>query len=985
MTSTVSVAARAQVLVVEDNPITRKLVRFTLEANDYVVLEAKDAQTALALLASHASDLILQDIVLPDMDGFELVRQLRALPGGSEIPILAFSGFLSKQDESRIAAAGFNDVVMKPIEPSRLLHVIRAHLPAREAVTGRFGEGRRLLVVDDDPVQRKLVCIRLGHLGFETTAVSDGIEALEMARRQPHDAIVADVMMPRLDGFGLCMAVRSDAALASTPLILVTNSYIEEADRELALRAGANEFVLRTPDMPELIAALRGCLRSGVESLIPAEAAVPQLQEQWARRVMRQLERQVALNAGFAQRCATLSAELSVLSGISDALARHQNIEVALTDVLSACFDAGGASLGALYVASATGRLRVHRFGARGHWTDDEINTFFGRLALLRSLIGSTETYALPSGHTNADADGLLAAARVHSALVVPLRRRDEPFGALLMASTTSDLNQPDRVTFVQGVAMQITQALALTQAFAEKEASETRSREHAAILRSVLESIAEGVVVTNDLGECLVWNSAAQGILRRDAIDAPPEQWARLYGISVPGDRAAAGPQDLPLVRAMRGESVDQTELFVRHDATSEGAYLRMSARPLRDDKGAVRGGVAVFRDVTAERATQAQLMVADRMASIGTLAAGVAHEINNPLACVLGNVHLVLEQLVEAGVDSANGLDLRAIVAMLRDAHDGATRVSQIVKDLRLFARAETETPDVVDVHAVLESTLRMASTEIRHRARVEKVYGSIPLVVANEARLGQIFLNLVVNAAQAIPEGQADKNEIRVSTFVDAAGRVAVEVADTGVGITPEHMKQMFTPFFTTKPVGVGTGLGLSICHRLLSAVGGTISVESKLDVGTTFRVTLQPSQANEASHKPSQRPPILVPARRARVLIVDDEPMIVTMVQKIIGTDHDLIGMTRASEARDRIMRGERFDLILCDLMMPVMTGMELHAAIQGIDPAQAEAMVFITGGAFTPAARAFIDTMPNRRLQKPFDARTLRSLVNLSVS
>jgi CheY-like chemotaxis protein len=981
MTSTVPVSARARVLVVEDNPITRKLVRFALEANDFVVLEAKDAHTALTLLASHASDLVLQDIVLPDMDGFELVNQLRALPGGSDIPILAFSGFLSKHDESRMSAAGFNDVIMKPIEPSRLLSVIRAHLPAREAVTGRFGEGRHILVVDDDPVQRKLVCIRLGRLGFETLAASDGIEALDAARLRPPDAIVADVMMPRLDGFGLCVAVRSDATLATTPLILVTNSYIEEADRDLAMRAGANEFVLRTPDMPEVVAALRACLRSGIETRTPTTAAIPGLQEQWARRVMSQLERQVALNAGFAQRCATLSAELSVLSGISDALARHQNIESALTDVLAACFDAGGASLGALYVVSETGRLRVHSFGSRGHWSDDEVNTFFGRLALLRSLIDSPETHALPSGRPNDETDGLLAAARIRSALVVPLRRRDEPFGVLLMASTTCDLNQPDRMTFAQGVAMQITQALALAQAFAEKEASEERSREQATVLRSVLESIAEGVVVTNDLGECLVWNSAAQAILRKGSIDAPPEQWAGLYGISVPGEYRPINAQDLPLVRAMRGESVDQTELFLCPDAGSEGAYLRMSARPLRDEKGAVRGGVAVFRDVTAEKATQAQLMLGDRMASIGTLAAGVAHEINNPLACVLGNVHLVLEQLAEAG-ESVNGLDLKTVTEMLQDAHDGATRVSQIVRDLRVFSRAEAETLDAVDVHAVLESTLRMASTEIRHRARIEKVYGSIPLVNADEARLGQIFLNLLVNAAQAIPDGQADRNEIRLTTLVDSSGRVVVEVADTGIGISPEHMKQMFTPFFTTKPVGVGTGLGLSICHRLLAAIGGAISVESKQGVGTSFRVALQPSQATETTRAASRHPPGHAPARRGSLLIVDDEPMIVSLVGKIVGADHDVVGVIRAPEALERIAQGERFDLILCDLMMPVMTGMELHASIQRIDPAQADAMVFITGGAFTPDARAFIETMPNRRLQKPFDARTLRSLINL---
>src|SRR5688572_29382671 len=229
----------ATILLVEDNPITRRLVRSTLESHDFAVREAKDGRTALKLLATEASDLVLQDLNLPDVDGFALAAQLRALPGVADVPILAVSGFLSKHDEARVSAVGFNDVIMKPIEASRLLQIVRAHLPNAGIPEAAFGEGRRLLVVDDDSVQRKLLSFRLKRLGFETAVASDGIEALELARRAPPHAIVADVMMPRLDGFGLCVAVRKDAALSRIPLVLVTNSYIEDPDRDLATAAGA--------------------------------------------------------------------------------------------------------------------------------------------------------------------------------------------------------------------------------------------------------------------------------------------------------------------------------------------------------------------------------------------------------------------------------------------------------------------------------------------------------------------------------------------------------------------------------------------------------------------------------------------------------------------------------------------------------------------------------------------------------------------------
>jgi CheY-like chemotaxis protein len=200
-----------------------------------------------------------------------------------------------------------------------------------------------------------------------------------------------------------------------------------------------------------------------------------------------------------------------------------------------------------------------------------------------------------------------------------------------------------------------------------------------------------------------------------------------------------------------------------------------------------------------------------------------------------------------------------------------------------------------------------------------------------------------------------------------------------------MSPAVLRRLFTPFFTTKPVGVGTGLGLSICHRLVTAMGGEITVESAPGQGTTFRVHMP--VATEIDGAAPSPPPPREPdtARRARILVVDDERMIGHVVQRTLGRDHDVVALTSGTDALRRLLAGERYDLILCDLMMPLMSGMELHESVRRIVPDQAERFVFITGGAFTPSAREFLDSVGNRQVEKPFSVEVLTRLVNELVS
>ncbi|MEZ4229368.1 MAG: PAS domain S-box protein [Polyangiaceae bacterium] len=502
-----------------------------------------------------------------------------------------------------------------------------------------------------------------------------------------------------------------------------------------------------------------------------------------------------------------------------------------------------------------------------------------------------------------------------------------------------------------------------------ERRAQDALKRSEASF-RSLSEGLPVALWVTRD--ERIVYaNPAALAINQVSGLE--DIQGSRLIHLIHEADQEA-------FLQHLRDETPEfrETRVLRRDDSV---AYAELASMPLIfNGKPAV---VTLGRDLTERRALEAQLRVSERMVSVGTLAAGVAHEINNPLAYVLAN----LEQ-AQQSLDGLSGRVEATLLEELRDlvgeGHQGADRVRRIVRDLGTFSRSDDDVVGLVDVTQALESAIAMAQNEIRHRARLTRDFAKdLPMVSANEARLAQVFLNLLMNAAQALDDGRAETNEIRVRTR-QRGDEIIVEVSDTGPGIPNELRQRIFDPFFTTKPIGEGVGLGLSICHSIVNAYSGHVSIvdEGEGDPanrwGSTFRVHLP---ASGALPKPAELPPpSLSRTRAARILIVDDEPVVLKALKRILK-QHEVHLAHSGKQALEHLLeKQEQFDVIICDMMMPEVSGLEVYQRLDAEAPDVALRMVFMTGGAFTPAAREFLALHRERWLEKPFDRARVLDLV-----
>src|SRR6185369_11360742 len=290
-------------------------------------------------------------------------------------------------------------------------------------------------------------------------------------------------------------------------------------------------------------------------------------------------------------------------------------------------------------------------------------------------------------------------------------------------------------------------------------------------------------------------------------------------------------------------------------------------------------------------------------------------------------------------------DGRERDKILASIADIQSAAKRMERIVSDLRAFSQPKgaSQLNEPTDVRRCIEWAVRATAHEYRHRAKLTTEIAALPPLDADEMKLGQVLINLLLNAAHSIAPGNADRNEVNVSARTDPRGRALIEVRDTGSGIPDALRERIFEPFFSTKAPGTGTGLGLSICHGIITAMGGEINVDSEPGKGTVFRIFLPAARPRAWMRALPVEPEAPV---RGRILVIDDEEMILRMITRTLR-EHEVHCTASAREALSWIDAGREFDLILSDLMMPTMSGMEFYQELVARHPEQASRVIFVT--------------------------------------
>ncbi|MBI5642703.1 MAG: response regulator [Deltaproteobacteria bacterium] len=487
--------------------------------------------------------------------------------------------------------------------------------------------------------------------------------------------------------------------------------------------------------------------------------------------------------------------------------------------------------------------------------------------------------------------------------------------------------------------------------------------------LANILSSMSEGVYLIDKKGHATSVNKKGLELVAtycNYSLDCAKKTFEPGLGCcAVPGD-ACEFSRLIDQVRNS-GAGLDG-KVYTQELKNKDGLIMQVSVSELRNEKNQKEGYVITSKDVTEDRLIQKRVMLSSKLAALGEMAAGIAHEINNPLQVMMANLELLEPSVSEKGVRRLDHLK------------DGILRIKSIVKDLLIFAREQTTEVEDVDINAVIQKVGDIMGHQLQlANINFELALDGKPLRVrCNRNLFQQVLINLMQNAKDAIEESRKG-DKIYIRTVLLSAGLVLVEVSDNGPGIPENIVDRVFDPFFTTKDVGKGTGLGLSVSRRIVEGMGGNISVCSSPKIGTTFTVTLlhHSRKGSEDTLKPKDEPDYSKLGGKS-VIIVDDEEGVLRAVKESLGSKVMSIECVNGGQAAFDMLMDKDFDIILLDIKMPGMNGMELYRNLNDSKPYLTERIVFLTGDTENESTNSFIKLTGCRYLSKPF---TMKELLN----
>jgi len=799
----------------------------------------------------------------------------------------------------------------------------------------------RILVVDDIEVHRYMLETILKSGGYEVVSTANGKEALEKLRSEGADMIISDILMPVMDGFQLCQEIRADNTLKYVPFIFYTATYTDEKDEEYALKLGADKFLLKPMEPVEFMKIVKGVIRDAEEGKFrPQEPALGKTEETfelYSKRLVNKLEKkmvdlekEISERKQAQERVKHLNLVLYAIRKVNQLIVGEKDTDRLLQGVCDNLIKNRGYYNAWIVLLDDTGRpLATAEAGLGKDFSPIVKLLKSGKMTDCVKKAQMQSDIVVTQDPPSTCTDCPLAKKYSGRGGFTARLEHDRKMYGLLTVSIPGDfaLDEEEQSLFEE-VAGDIAYAIHNIELEKEQKQAEKEIRRMGEEWMLTFDSITDWVSIQNKDFK-IVRANRAYG----DKFNMKPEEligkpcYELVHGTKEPWP-SCPHRQTLETKKAV-------TEEFFEPRL---GIYLEIATSPIFNDNGEATGTVHITKDITERKKLEAQLIQAQKMEAIGTLAGGIAHDFNNILMAILGHADIAKMKLAEdsEAIDNLN---------QLKNAGNKARRLIQQILAFSRMGEQErialSLTPLIKEALKFLRSTL---PTSVEIRDYIEADPG---IIEADATQIHQIMMNLCTNAGHAMQEegGTLDVKLIRVEVDRQTAlqhhklhtgPHVRLTVTDTGCGMDSETLEHIFDPYFTTKEVGEGTGLGLSVVHGIVNTHNGVITVESEPEKGTTFHVYFPIIEKEEKIQEEDEGP---LPTGNERILFVDDEQMILDIGKGILGElGYDVITKKSSAEALE-LFRAEpdRFDLVITDMTMPKMTGDQLARELMKIQP------------------------------------------------
>lgn len=912
-----------RILVIEDNPVTRKLLRVAIESEGWEASAAFDEESALTKFEAFQPQLVLTDIMLGDTLGQDLALKLRALPGGDSVPFIALSGLSNLMDRVMMSEC-FVDFLLKPVEPSRLISIIRPYvLPQVKGLRRDL----RALVIDDNQVQTRLTKLQFEANGFIVFTAQNDKEALEQVNACKPNVIICDVVMPGMDGFTLCRILRSHPDSTSIPVVLATAFSLDKTERQRAIDVGASALVTKSPSNEEAIEAVIRAIHSQVP---PA----PKLSNAYESsvdptKIFQKLESESSLRRTLSQKCAALSTRVKLLSRLCEDLIESRDLKKSLSEILAISLDAVGLSRGAIYL-SPSGSLSNAFFEGIGFLKGSILasTTLKNTAAELFEKVKSRDLRTIP--HENLDSewsrDVLLAfrAARVH---IFPLVSQGEHFGVLVFCLQDGEVYSMEHNTFFSSLTSQLSQAISLVHSFEKLTKSET-------YYRTLINGVQCGILVLDKHSKIVHGNDEALRLLDRPLKDIVDLNFSSLLTT----DALRQIPEVLSLVQKQKTTTtVDQIALISK----PQNKIVDIQISPI---VGAEKATIMISMTDSAQRSSlKQQLARSQKLEALGRLTGGIAHDFNNMISVMMG--------YAELGANRLNTTD--PLVKDFNRIISAGDHAIGLTRQLLAFSRKQILEPIIVEPNQVLSSLINLLWRIIGDHIDVQFKKTEVERAIKIDlGQFEQVIVNLAINARDAMPNG----GTLTISSSIESLTQIelsrtelrpgeylVIDITDDGHGIPDSILENIFDPFFTTKDK-LGTGLGLATVHGIVIQSGGEISVESEVDIGTTFTIRLPTTDEPIVNKQELDLSETHVGSET--ILLIEDEILLLQLVQRVLQhAGYRVCAATTAKDAHE-IFKNEKIDLMLSDIVMPDIRGNILADQFIEINPKLK--ILFMTG-------------------------------------